>query len=251
MKNFLVIQHTYAEFLGPVEKQLETRDIGFSYHRPFTGQDIPGSALQYDALWLLGGAYPVTDTEACPWLNDELRLIGVFKHARRPVVGIGFGGLLVAQYEGGTPHAEAVQVAYWTTARKTEAGKDDPLANAVDGTKVLVMYNGKVDLPEGMEPIIVDDEGNWLAIRPDALTYGMLFRPELKPGMIEDMIMEQNRPVPDNIGELLSEARMNWGDMQVTMDKVVVALVTALDLMKERRKMPIFSLNVVDPEGEA
>ena len=113
------------------------------------------------------------------------------------------------------------------------------------------MYNGKVDLPEGIEPIIVDDAGNWLAIRPDALTYGILFRPEIKPGMIEDMIMEQNRPLPENIGELLSEARMNWVDMQVTMDKVVVALVTALDLMKERRKMPVFSLNVVNTEGEA
>lgn len=249
MKNFLVIQHTYAEFLGPVEKQLETRDIGFSYQRPFTGQDIPGSALQYDALWMLGGAYPITDTESCPWLSDEVRLIGVFKHAKRPIIGIGFGGLLVAQHEGGTPEAEPTQQAYWTTAHKTDAGKDDPLANAVDGTKVLVMYNGKVDLPAGLAPIIVDDAGNWLAIRPNPLTYGILFRPEIKPGMIEDMIMEQNRPLPDNIGELLGEARMNWGEMQLTMDKVVVALVTALDLMKERRKMPVFSLNVVSGEG--
>ena len=245
MKNFLVVQHTYSEFLGPIEKQLESRDIGFSYQRPFTGQDLPGSALQFDSLWLLAGAYPVTDKEACPWLDDELRLIGVFKHAKRPVIGIGFGGLLIAQYEGGMPYDEPSQTAYWTTAHKTDAGQDDPLANAVDGEKVLVMYNGKVDLPKGMEPIIVDDAGHWLAIRPDELTYGMLFRPEIKPGMIEDMIMEQNRPLPEHIGELLGEARMNWNDMQKTMGNVVIALVTALDLMKERRKMPIFSLNVL------
>ncbi|TCV90084.1 type 1 glutamine amidotransferase [Sulfurirhabdus autotrophica] len=250
MKNFLVIQHTYAEFLGPIEKQLESRDIGFSYQRPFTGQDIPGSALQYDSLWLLGGAFPITDKESCPWLDDEIRLIGVFKHAKRPIVGIGFGGLLVAQYEGGVASAEPLHTAYWTTAHKTEVGKDDPLANAVDGVKVLVMYNGKVDLPKGIEPILVDDEGNWLAIRPDELTYGILFRPEIKPGMIEDMIMEANRPLPEHIGTLLGEARMNWNDMQVTMGKVAVALVSALDLMKERRKMPVFSLNVVRTEDE-
>lgn len=245
MKNFLVVQHTYSEFLGPIEKQLESRDIGFDYARPFLGQGMPGSALQYDALWLLGGAHATSDVEHAPWVEDELRLIGSFKQAKRPIVGIGFGGLLVAQYEGGMPHAEPAQRAYWTVARKTEAGRDDPLANAVDGRTVLVMVNGRVDLSRGMEPILTDAEGNWIAVRPDALTYGMLFRPEIKPGMIEDMIMEEGRPLPDNIGELLEQARVHWPDTQRTADQVVVALVTALDLMQERHKMPVFSLNVV------
>ena len=110
---------------------------------------------------------------------------------------------------------------------------------------VLVMYNGKVDLPKGVDPIVVDDAGNWLAIRPDEWTYGMLFRPEIKPGMIEDMIMEDNRPLPDNIGELLQQARINWVETQAITARVSLALVSALDLMHERRKPPVFSLNVV------
>lgn len=57
MKRFLVVQHTYSEFLGGIEKQLENRGIGFIYTRPFTGQSLPASALQYNALWLLGAAY--------------------------------------------------------------------------------------------------------------------------------------------------------------------------------------------------
>jgi len=145
MKQFLVVQHTYAEFLGGVEKQLEDRGIGFAYFRPFTGQSLPASALQYDALWLLGGAYPVSDTAHWPWLHDELRLIAAFQRARRPVVGLGAGGLLLAQAAGGTAHDEPAQRAYWTTARKTAAGRDDPFADAVDGRKVLVMVEGRVD----------------------------------------------------------------------------------------------------------
>ena len=81
MKQFLALQHTYSEFLGLIEKQLENRGIGFSYCRPFTGQAVPGSALQYDALWLLGGAFPITDRENSPWLDDELRLIAAFRRA--------------------------------------------------------------------------------------------------------------------------------------------------------------------------
>lgn len=249
MKLFLVVQHTYSEFLGGLEKQLEDRGIGFAYFRPFTGQSLPASALQYDALWLLGGAYPVSDCARWPWLNDELRLVAAFERAGRPVVGLGAGGLLVAQAAGGTVHAEPAQRAYWTTARMTAAGREDPLAAAVDGRKVLVMAEGRVDLPPDIEPVLTDDAGEWIAIRGGKTTYGMLFRPELKPGMIEDMIMEDGRPLPDNITEVLEEARVQWSDTQHTTDLVIAALVTVLDLMQERRKMPVFKLNPVQDEG--
>lgn len=246
MKRFLVIQHTYSEFLGLIEKQLESRDIGFIYVRPFTGQAIPASALQHDSLWLLGGATPITDDEASPWLEDERRLLANFKQARRPVVGIGFGALLLVEAAGGVAFEEPYFNAYWTTARKTEAGRDDPVAKAVDGRKVLVMVNGRVELPAGIEPLVVDEAGNWLLVRPDALSYAMLFRPEIKPGMIEDMIMESSRPLPENVGELLEEAHAHWADTQAITAEVLLALVHALDLMRERHKAPVFSLNVVE-----
>lgn len=244
MKNYAVIQHNYSEFMGLIERQLEVRDIGFSYFRPFVGQDLPGSALHFDALFCLGGSWPTTDEEHCPWGADERRLIAVFLKARRPVIGLGFGGLLVAEHAGARPAAEPFHTAYWTTGHATAAGRNDPLAQAVDGRRLLVMYNGAAELPVGLEPIVVDDDGRWLAIRPEPLAYGMLFRPELKPGMIEDMIMEAQRPTPDNIAELLATARAEWEATQATTDRVVVALVTALDLMRERRKAPVFNLRV-------
>ncbi|ARU31540.1 GMP synthase [Sulfuriferula sp. AH1] len=248
MKRFMLVQHSYSEFLGMVEKQLESRNIGFQYQRPFLGVDLPTTATQHDALWLLGGAYPVTDEEANPWLAQELRLITNFKKMRRPIVGIGFGALVMVLHEGGEVSDEPYFNTYWTTCHKTEAGRDDPLANAVDGKKLLVMYNGSATLPEGMEPIVVDDEGRWLAVRPDDLSYAMLFRPEIKPGMIEDMMMEDNRPLPDNIGEILEQARANWAEGQKIAAEICLALVTALDLMTERHKMPVFNLNVVKTE---
>lgn len=244
MKRFAVVQHTYSEFLGLIETQLEKRDIGFLYFRPFVGQALPGSAVQFDALFLLGGAQPATARDRYPWLDDELRLIGLFRQRQRPVVGIGLGGMLIAEHEGAHLSAEPFHQAYWTGAHKTAAGEGDALAEAVDGRRVLVMVNGSAALPQGLEPILVDDEGRWLAIRPDKNTYGLLFRPELKPGMIEDMVMEAKRPTPAHIGELLAEARQQWPKMQALTDHVVVALVKALDLMTERRKPPVFRLNV-------
>lgn len=250
MIRFVAVQHTFAEFFGALEPRLEARGIGFSYLRVVTGQDVIGSALQHDALWLLGGAYPVTDREHCAWVDDELRLIGVFRKARRPVVGLGLGAHLVVLSAGGTAHAEPLHDAYWTTAHATPSGRTDPLARAINGRSVLVMANGRVDLPSHLEPLLVDHAGRWIAVRPDALTYGLLFRPELKPGMIEDMVMEADRPVPEHIGELIEAARSRWDETQATIDLVMVALVQALDLMRERKKMPVFTLKVVQGTEE-
>ncbi|WP_018953030.1 type 1 glutamine amidotransferase [Thioalkalivibrio sulfidiphilus] len=244
MKNYLVVQHTYSEFLGLVESQLEKRDIGFSYFRPFVGQELPGSAAQFDGLWLLGGAWPLTDEEHNPQVSDELNLIKVFQKAGRPIVGLGMGGQLVAMAAGGTPKAEPMHTAKFVTASKTTAGEGDPIAEELDGRRVLVMYNGDVDLPEGLEPILVDEDGHWLAVRPDPLSYGLLFRPEMKPGMLEDIIMEARHNPPPHIGELLGEARMEWSQMQETTALVLKGLVTGLSLMQERRKMPVFNLKV-------
>ncbi|MGE0557366.1 MAG: type 1 glutamine amidotransferase [Burkholderiales bacterium] len=244
MKRFIAVQHSYSEFLGTVEKQLENRGIGFTYYRPFTGQSLPATALQFDALWLLGGAFAPYDREHTTWLDEELRMVRAFERARRPVVGIGFGALLLAQAAGGVPADDIAPYACWTTAHATAAGAADPLAQAIDGRKVLVAASGRVRLPEGVEPLAVDDAGEWIAWRRDH-AYALLFRPELTPGMIEDTIMEEGRPLPDDIGEVLEQARGLWPQSRETTDRVIAALVTGLDLMQERRKPPVFSIRVV------
>lgn len=244
MKNFAVVQHTYSEFLGLIEAQLEKREIGFDYFRPFVEQPLPPSAAQYDALFLLGGAFPVADRGASPWVEDELRLVSAFHKAQRPVVGFGFGAHVIAESVGARLTPEPSHRAYWTRARMTGAGAGDRLAQAVDGQYVPVLYNGNAVLPSGLEPILVDEQGEWIAARPDPLTYAMLFRPELKPGMIEDIMMEANRDTPENLGEFLAEARERWGMMQQVTDRVIVALVAELDLMRERHKSPVFRLQV-------
>lgn len=244
MKNYCVVQHTYSEFLGLIESQLETRDIGFSYFRPFVGQYLPGSAAQFDGLFLLGASAPVVDRAHHEHLDEELALIRTFDAAKRPIVGLGFGGQLIAHAFGGAAHAEPEYRAAFVVAHMTDVGKGDRLAEALDGREVLVLTYGHVDLPEGVAPTLVDDDGVWLAARPVPHAYALQFRPEMKPGMLEDIIMEAGHRPPPNIADLLAEAREKWDDMQRVTDDVVVGLVAELGLMQERRKMPVFSLQV-------
>lgn len=240
MRRVLAIQHTFAEFLGALEPQFEARGIGFSYVRPAVGEDVHGLPSQYDALFLLGGAYPAADPEHCPWLADEQRLVRAFERARRPVVGFGLGAHVIASAHGAALSPVPEHTALFTTARSLDPR--DPVAQAVDGRGVLVMANGSAGLSGEIVPIVAAEAGECIGFRVGTLTYGILFRPELKPGMLEDMAMEEDRPVPDALGALIETSRALWGDMQETTARVAAALVEALGLMDERRKMPVFPL---------
>jgi GMP synthase (glutamine-hydrolysing) len=244
MKRFIAVQHSYSEFLGIIEKQLENRGIGFTYYRPFTGQSLPASALQFDALWMLGGAHAPWDEARVGWRQEEERLIHAFMRARRPVVGIGFGAQLLALTLGGRPGEETTSHAGWTKVQITAAGLEDPLAQAIAGRWVLVAGNGRCSLPEDIEPLAVDESGRWLLFRRD-LAVGMLCRPELTPGMIEDMIMEEDRELPDDISDTLMRARELSESHRETTDCLLAALVSTLDLMRERRKPPVFTIQAL------
>jgi putative intracellular protease/amidase len=244
VKRFLAVQHSFSEFLGALEPQWEARDIGFTYVRTIAGQDVAGTPSQFDALWLLGAAHPVADRGRCPWVDDEVRLVRAFERAHRPVIGLGDGALVLAAAHGATLLAEPEHDARFVRARALVG--DDPVAHAVDRRRVLVMAHGRADLSSGsnsaMQPIVADEEGRWIAFRAGQLSYGLLFRPELKPGMLEDMVMEEGRGVPEDFGALIETARAEWGGLHETSARVAAALVSTLDLMEERRKMPVFRL---------
>lgn len=240
MKRLLCIQHTYAEFLGALEPQFEGRGIGFNYVRTVSGQDVAGTPTQYDSLWLLGSAHAAADAQACPWVEDEKRLVRAFQNARRPVVGLGGGAHVLAAANGAVLSMLPEHDAAFTTARALDA--DDPLAQAVDGRRVLVMACGSASLPEGAHAVVADADGRCIAFRCGPSAYGLLFRPELKPGMLEDMAMEENRPVPAHMGTLIEAAREEWPQMQETCARVAAALVSALGLMDERRKPPVIGI---------
>lgn len=231
-----------SEFFGALEPQWEARDIAFEYLRTIAGQDVAGTPSQFDALWLLGAAWPIADAEHCPWVDDEIRLLRAFHKAQRPVIGLGAGAHVLAAAHGSRLFVEPAHDAYFTTARGVDA--DDVVARAVDGQRVLVMVNGRAELDASLKPVALDEAGRWIAFRAPSPGYGLLFRPDLKPGMLEDMVLEEDREVPDNIGALIETARAQWGALQATTERVVVALIQALDLMRERRKAPVFRLSV-------
>ncbi len=50
--------------------------------------------------------------------------------------------------------------------------------------------------------------------------------------------------MPGDIDEIPATARMEWQGMQETTDRAIAAPVKEVDLMRERRKPPVFRLKV-------
>ncbi len=71
MKRFLVVQRSYSDFPGGVETQLESRDIGFNYLRPFAGQASPASSSR--ACMPTGKGFSAP--RALPWRRWSRRSI--------------------------------------------------------------------------------------------------------------------------------------------------------------------------------
>jgi len=244
MKRLLAVQHTFAEFLGALEPQFEGRGIGFQYVRTVAGDDVAGTPTQFDSLWLLGAAHPAGDAVNSPWLQDEIRLVKTFQRSGRPVVGLGVGAHVLAAASGAELSVDPAHDARFVTAVALD--RADPLALAVDGRRVMVMACGHCEPPPGSTPVVADGSGNWIAFRNGPPGYGLLFRPELKPGMLEDMVMEEGREVPENMQQLIETARDEWEATQETSARIVAALVGALGMMDERtrpRVIPIAARN--------
>lgn len=73
------------------------------------------------------------------------------------------------------------------------------------------------------------------ALEPQLEARGIGFS-YVRPAVGEDV------PVPEALGELIESSRALWGDMEETTARVAAALVEAVGLMDERRKMPVFPL---------
>lgn len=234
MPRLLAVQHTMAEFLGAIEAPLEAAGIGFRYVRTVAGDDAAGTPSQHDALWLLGAAHAPADRARCPWVEAEMRLVRAFQRAGRPVIGTGAGAMVIAAAMGAALHEAPGPVARVATAVARDA--DDPLARALHGHRVLVLHDGACDVPPGAAVVLSDEDGRWLALRTQPPGYALLFRPELKPGMLEDMVMEDDRPLPESFGAFLDEVRASWPALEHSARRAAAALISALGLMDERHK---------------
>ena len=144
-----VVQHLAFEDLGSFEPLLRQR--GHAIDVLQAGVDEVSAAIrQAECLVVLGGPIGVYETEAYPFVVDEIEALRERLSARRPTLGICLGAQLMAAALGARVYPGGRKEIGWGALQLTPAGHASPLRH-LDGVPVLHWHGDTFDLPEGCE----------------------------------------------------------------------------------------------------
>lgn len=145
-RHAIVVQHLAFEDLGSFAPVLRAQ--GWTWTCLQAGVDELGAARDADLLIVLGGPIGVYETEAYPFLHDEIALLRERLSAQRPTLGICLGSQLMAAALGARVYPGGRKEIGWSPLQLTAAGQTSCLRHLAE-VPVLHWHGDTFDLPEG------------------------------------------------------------------------------------------------------
>ena len=180
----LVIQHDHVSPPGEVGRRLEERGVEIAFHEvvPEARHFTPDVRTTFpdlrdvDLVVAMGAPWSVYDEQRIgSWVADELDLLRAADSAGVPVLGICFGGQLVAAAHGGAVVAADRPEIGWTAIRS-----DDP--TLVGEGPWFQWHMDRWDLPPGAREVARNDVSSQAFVLRRNLA--VQFHPELDAAML-------------------------------------------------------------------
>ena len=180
----LVIQHDHVSPPGPVGDRLAERGVepvlfpvvpGESFASPGVRVTFP-AAEEYDVIVPMGAPWSAYDLERVgSWVRPEIALLLAADRAGVPVLGICFGGQLLAQAHGGAVAESDRPEIGWV-----EIDSDDP--GLVPAGPWFLWHGDRWRLPPGAVEVARNDAASQAFVLRRNLA--VQFHPELTAGML-------------------------------------------------------------------
>ena len=174
------LQHSSTDVPGLLGDLADDLGLDVSVHRPDQGRGglpRPGS---FDLLVVMGSIKSVYDSTV-PWVGPECSLVAGAVDDGVPVLGVCFGGQLLAQVLGGTVGPASRTELGWTTVRTTDPG-------GIGTGPWLNWHEDAFTCPPGAELLATTD------IAPQAyvkgIHTGVQFHPEVTADVVHSWIEE-------------------------------------------------------------
>jgi GMP synthase-like glutamine amidotransferase len=148
---FLAILHTPIEHPGLIRQWVHSK--GWNLDEviwPENGRSL--SHKNYDGFFIMGGPMGVYETEACPWLLNELDFLSQLISSQKPVLGICLGSQLLAKALGAPVFPSGLREIGWFPIHLTAEGKE-LLHMDKSETTVLHWHGDTFQLPPGCLPL--------------------------------------------------------------------------------------------------
>jgi GMP synthase-like glutamine amidotransferase len=152
----------------------------------YRSPDVPvtfPSAAEYDAVALFGAVWSAYDTATIPWVTDEIGYTRSLISLGVPVLGICFGGQVLATAVGGTVSRAPIPEVGWVSV-----ASDEPAL--IDAGPWLQWHYDRFTLPPEV-PVLART-----AAANQAFTYGralgVQFHPEVNEAVLESWLAVDN-----------------------------------------------------------
>jgi GMP synthase-like glutamine amidotransferase len=144
-----VLQHVPFEGPAAIADWAGRRGHALAVSHLYQNDPLPALA-DFDRLVVMGGPMSVGDTDAYPWLADELQYIAEAIAAGRSVIGVCLGAQLIAAALGARVYRGAHKEIGWFPVRLTGQGRALDLCDGLPAEQPVFHWHGDTfDLPAG------------------------------------------------------------------------------------------------------
>ena len=150
IKTCLAVRHVAFEDLGLLGPLVSSRGYGVRYHDAGVQPIDAATLLAPDLLIVLGGPIGVYETDAYPFVVDEIAAIKARLEAGKPTLGICLGAQMRAAALGARGAPGPAKEIGWAPLQLTAEGEKSPLAPLRD-VPVLHWHGDNCELPAGCE----------------------------------------------------------------------------------------------------
>ncbi len=183
-KTALAIRHVAFENVGVWRDVLADHGYTLAYAEAGV-DDLDAEALAAaDLLIVLGGPIGVYETDAYPFLVDEIAAVRRRLDRQKPLLGVCLGAQLMAAALGARVAPGPVKEIGYGPIELTDAGRASPLAR-LNSLPVLHWHGDNCDLPAGAELLAATPPCPVQAFRVGRAALGLQFHVEADPARIE------------------------------------------------------------------